>query len=254
MSTLMAHMIPYFPDRERSLAVARGLIDGGTAYLEIQFPFSDPTADGPVIQAACQRALDEGFTVDDGFRFVSEVAEIANHAARSVPIFIMSYASLVVARGVRRFLSDGKDAGAIGFILPDLPYDYDEGVYDAAREIGTSVMPVFVTTADRRRVSLIVEAKPEHIYVALRRGITGNRTEIGDENTRFLQELAGSGSRVFAGFGIRDHVQVKQLEPYVHAVIVGTALVEHVMAQANASPDEIETGIATAVRSLSDSG
>ena len=162
MSTLMAHMIPYFPDRERSLAVARGLIDGGTAYLEIQFPFSDPTADGPVIQAACQRALDEGFTVDDGFRFVSEVAEIANHAARSVPIFIMSYASLVVARGVRRFLSDGKDAGAIGFILPDLPYDYDEGVYDAAREIGTSVMPVFVTTADRRRVSLIVEAKRDH--------------------------------------------------------------------------------------------
>jgi len=74
MSRIMAHLVAHYPDVERSLAVARGLIRGGAAYLEVQFPFSDPTADGPVIQRACQEALETGFTVDAGFEFVRRVA------------------------------------------------------------------------------------------------------------------------------------------------------------------------------------
>lgn len=247
MSRIMAHMVCSYPDRERSVAVARGLLAGGAAYLEVQFPFSDPTADGPVIQEACQAALDGGFTVDEGFAVVRRIADAAGARA---PIYIMAYASLVVARGVRRFLADGIAAGAAGFILPDLPLDYDEGVYAAADELGTTVMPVVVTSSREERLAMVVDRKPAAIYVALRRGITGERTEIGEENLAALDRLRSSGSKIMAGFGIEARDQVVALETHVHAVVVGSALVRAVTALRDQSPAAIEAAVAAELRAL----
>ena len=114
--SLMTHMVAYYPDRERSIEVAKAFVDGGARYLEIQFPFSDPSLDGPVIQSACTRALEAGFRVDDGFVLVGEISRFAGR-----PIFVMSYASLVFARGVERFVQDVQKAGGYGVIVPDLP-------------------------------------------------------------------------------------------------------------------------------------
>lgn len=256
MSRIMAHLVAHYPDVERSLAVARGLIRGGAAYLEVQFPFSDPTADGPVIQNACQSALEAGFTVDAGFEFVRRVAAEAgaragdagvaggDHGRPGVPIFIMTYASLLYARGVRRFLSDGVAAGAAGFILPDIPLDYDEGVFEIAAELGTQIVPVSVTSARERRIELLLERGSEYVYVALRRGITGERTELGEENLRFLDRLRDSGTKVMAGFGISGRDQVEALEAHVHAAVVGSAFVKTVSAHADGSPVEIEAAVA----------
>ena len=250
MSRIMAHLVAHYPDPETSLAVARGLIDGGAAYLEIQFPFSDPTADGPVIQQACQYALEAGFSVDAGFDFVRAVVAEARKAGRDVPVFLMSYASLLYARGVRRFLEDGARAGAAGFILPDIPLDYDEGVGDAAASIGTAIMPVTVTSAAESRVQMLEELKPEYIYVALRRGITGEKTRLGDENLRFLDRLRQTGAKVMAGFGISDRAQVIALEPHVHATVVGSAFVRTVTHHAGQLPDRITAALAAQVRAL----
>ncbi|MFW6261319.1 MAG: tryptophan synthase subunit alpha [Spirochaetota bacterium] len=256
----MAHLVAHYPDVERSLAVARGLIRGGAAFLEIQFPFSDPTADGPVIQEACQKALDGGFTVDAGFEFVRAVADEARRAAHDgvgaagdaqrtaadggatgapsdavdgIPIFIMTYASLLYARGVETFMRAGVDSGAAGFILPDVPLDYDEGTWAAAEKLGTRVMPVTVTTAREQRIRLITGRSPEYVYVALRRGITGERTEIGEDNVRVLDRLRTTGAKVMAGFGIAERDQVVALEPHVHAAVLGSAFVRTVAARAH---------------------
>ena len=234
MSKIMAHMVPFFPDRDRSMAVAEGLVAGGASYLEIQFPFSDPSADGPAIQAACRGALEAGFTVDGGFRFVAEVKRRFD-----VPIFIMTYASLIYARGVREFISAGCDAGALGFILPDLTFDYDEGVHEIAEEFRTNVMPVIVTTMSKDRLRLLEERRPGYLYVALRHGITGTRTELGTENLGFLDRLRPLGAKVMAGFGISERDQVEALEPHVHAAIVGSALVRTVAEAADRTADEI---------------
>ena len=234
MSKIMAHMVSFFPDRDRSMAVAEGLVAGGASYLEIQFPFSDPSADGPAIQAACRGALEAGFTVDDGFRFVAEVKRRFD-----VPIFIMTYASLIYARGVREFISAGCDAGALGFILPDLTFDYDEGVHEIAEEFRTNVMPVIVTTMSKDRLRLLEERRPGYLYVALRHGITGTRTELGTENLGFLDRLRPLGAKVMAGFGISERDQVEALEPHVHAAIVGSALVRTVAEAADRTADEI---------------
>lgn len=235
MSRIMAHMVPYYPDRERSMAVALGLAEGGAAYLEVQFPFSDPMADGPVIQAACEGALHAGFTVDRGFAFVRELSDQID-----IPIFIMTYASLIFARGIKRFLSDGMEAGATAFVLPDLPFDYDEGVYDAARELGTAVMPVMVTSSRPDRLKLLRAKAPKYIYVALRRGTTGERTEIGEESIAFLEQLRDAGGVVMAGFGISERSQIVVLEPHVDAVIVGSAFVRTVTANAGRTAAEMK--------------
>ncbi len=205
------------------MAVVEGLVAGGASYLEIQFPFSDPSADGPAIQAACRGALEAGFTVDEGLRFVAEVRKRFD-----VPIFIMTYASLIYTRGVREFISAGRDAGALGFILPDLTFDYDEGVYEVAEELGTNVMPVTVTSMSESRLRLLEEKRPGYLYVALRRGITGSRTELDAENLGFLDRLGPLGAKVMAGFGISDRLQVEALDPHVHAAVVGSALVRTV--------------------------
>lgn len=253
MSRIMAHLIAHYPDRERSLAVARGLVAGGADYLEIQFPFSDPTADGPVIQEACQRALDTGFTVDEGFSFIRDVQDEATVArGTAVPIFLMTYASLIYSRGVQRFITDGVAAGCAGFILPDIPLDYDEGVFDAAAEAGASIMPVTVTSARDKRVELLMQRSPEYIYVALRRGITGSRTEIGEENLAFIDRLRPSGARIMAGFGISEHDQVVSLATHVHAAVVGSAFVRTVTANADSDPAAIEQALAAQCRSLHD--
>lgn len=286
MSRIMAHLVAHYPDVERSLAVARGLIRGGAAFLEVQFPFSDPTADGPVIQEACQKALDAGFTTEAGFAFVRQVADEARAAAvdaavdaadaadatgkarqgdatgraegstgdaspaRGVPIFIMTYASLIYARGVKEFMADGVAAGVSGFILPDIPLDYDEGTWAAAEESGAVLMPVTVTSAGPDRLRLLAERSPEYVYVALRRGITGQRTEIGDDNLHFLDQLRSTGAKIMAGFGISGRDQVEALEPHVHAAVVGSAFVKTVSAHAAESPDEIAAAVEAQTREL----
>jgi tryptophan synthase alpha chain len=251
MSRIMAHLVAHYPDEERALAAARGLIRGGAAFLEVQFPFSDPTADGPVIQQACQSALASGFSVDAGFAFVRRVADEARAPGRDVPIFIMTYASLLYARGVTRFMTDGVASGATGFILPDLPLDYDEGSWAAAEAAGAQIMPVTVTSAGPDRLRLLSERAPEYVYVALRRGITGARTEIGEGNLRFLDQLHSTGAKVMAGFGIADRDQVVALEPHVHGVVVGSAFVRTVTKHAGDSPETLEAALEEQVARLS---
>ena len=250
MSRIMAHLVAHYPESDRSLAVAEGLIEGGAAYLEVQFPFSDPTADGPVIQQACQYALDGGFSVDAGFELVRAIRAAVQTAGRDVPVFIMSYASLLFARGVARFLEEGARSGAAGFILPDIPLDYDEGVWQAAANIGTTIMPVSVTSAREARVELLIRSRPEYVYVALRRGITGERTVVGDDNLRFLGRLRDTGIKVMAGFGISERSQVEALDPYVHAVVVGSAFVRTVTAHCGEPPQRLRALLAKQVREL----
>ena len=218
---LMTHMVAFYPDRPASLAVARGLAEGGCAYMEVQFPFSDPTADGPDIQAACDSALKAGFTVSEGFRLVAEIGSRAQ-----VPIFIMSYANLLFTRGLERFLAESRDAGASGLIIPDLPQGYDEGLFRLAARAGLAAVPVVSPSMTDGRLQQIVALGAEYIYATLRTGTTGPRTEIDPGIVQFLSRIRTG--KVLGGFGISGPEQVRALAPLVHAVVVGSALVREV--------------------------
>jgi tryptophan synthase alpha chain len=230
---IMAHLVAGYPDLEGSLAAALGLAEGGASYLEVQFPFSDPTADGPLIQQACDAALARGFRVEEGLALLRRIRETTGK-----PVFLMSYAGLVVARGVPAFLQRAREAGAAGLIVPDLPVDADEGLYACGRALGLAVVPVAAPGARPRRLELMARTGAEYLYAALRRGITGEPTAIGEENLAFLDRVAGLGMRVLAGFGVRRRDQVLALAPRVHAVVVGSLFVEAVGAAA-AGPEAV---------------
>ena len=218
----MAHLVAAFPDWETSLRVGEAMIDGGAGLLEVQFPFSDPTADGPYIQRACADALDTGFTVDDGFR----LTERLSNRVQAPQVFVMVYANLAFRPGIESFLARCRDAGACGVIIPDLPPDYDEGLYAAGRNLGLEVVPVVPVTAKLRRLREVVKTSVSRsLYTALRKGVTGGYTHISEESIRFLHEARSLGVSTMAGFGISERAQVKELAPLVDTVIVGSAFI-----------------------------
>jgi len=231
---IMAHMVAFYPDGESSIKVAGALIDGGCSYLEIQFPFSDPTADGTYIQKACSRALQEGFKVNLGFRLISKIRKLTD-----IPIFIMGYANTVCFHGVKKFLDECACSGAQGVIIPDLPFDYDEGIFSMGEKAGLNVIPVIAPSIQDERLRMILSRGPEYVYAVLRKGITGSYTTIGDENIRFLKKVGAYRVKILSGFGISTKKQVNVLSAYVHASVVGTAFIKEIMQNSVKSPYKI---------------
>ena len=228
---IMAHLVAGYPSREESLRIARGLAAGGASYLEVQFPYSDPSADGPAIQAACDRAIKAGFTPDEGFGLAAEIS-----GAAGLPVFIMGYAGTVYARGVRRFVSDARRAGAAGLIVPDLPPGNDEGLYRYGRELGVPAVPVTAPSVSEGRLARILEESPPYLYASLRTGITGRVTDV-KEASGFLDLLRRkTDARILGGFGIRTRAQVEALYPLVHALVVGSLFVEKIEDAVQTSP------------------
>ena len=233
-STLMAHLVAAYPDPETAHAAARGMVEGGARYIEVQFPFSDPSADGPAIQAACHEALLGGFRVAEGFDFVRQLS-----SETDARIFIMAYASIPWTWGFERFCKAAKDAGAAGLIVPDLPPDQDEGLYKIAASHGLDMVPVLVTTAGEDRIQAALAHKPRYLYAALRAGITGTRTELGEQNLSFLDRISDGTLRVLGGFGISERDQVELLDPHVYGVVVGSAFVREITEAASHGPEEV---------------
>ena len=224
---IMAHMVAGFPGEREALDVAKALIDGGSYYLEVQFPFSDPSADGVCIQQACRTALREGFTSRTGFDLIGKIKGVSD-----IPVFVMCYANTVFFHGVGNFLRSCADSGARGVIVPDLPPDYDEGLYGECGLLGLAAVPVVAPSVSEKRLGMIQEKRAEYLYAALRTGITGAFTDLGEDKIRFLKRVRSGGSKVLAGFGIAERQQVEKIAPHVHAVIVGTALVREILESA----------------------
>ena len=222
---LVTHFIAGYPDTERSLDVARALIDGGAYALEMQIPYSDPNADGPVIEEACLRALNAGFKVSDAWKLIEAI-----RAESDIPLFVMSYAGLVVAPGIETFVKHARESGVTGLIVPDLVPGADEGLYETAAKLGCPAVPVIVPWVTAQRLDEILSVPSEWLYVALRSGITGTYTEIGEDQSAILKTLrerqASGGPKVMAGFGIQKAEQVQSLITMADAAIVGSALVK----------------------------
>ncbi|MDR1745370.1 MAG: tryptophan synthase subunit alpha [Planctomycetota bacterium] len=222
---LMAHMIAGYPDMDASMTVAKALAVGGAEYIEVQFPYSDPTSDGPLIEKASQAALEKGFRVDAGFGLMRRL-----RAELEIPLFIMTYGSLVFARGVGKFCDDAAAAGVTGLIIPDLPPDYSEGLFEAGRERGLAVVPVIAPEISDERLRTVGDLRPEYVYTALRLGITGSRTTLDAATIRHLDRVAGLDAKVIAGFGVRSGEQMKALSGHAHAAAVGSFFLERLNA------------------------
>ena len=226
MRKLMSHLVANYPTPETSFAAAQALVAGGTDILEIQLPFSDPNADGPVIQNACSTVLSSGAATKDGLDFIAKL----HKAFPQVQIALMSYCSLIFTPGVDAFCKKAAAAGVSAMIIPDLPFDCDEGLGTACSKYGMEQIPVAAPSMTESRMSALLDKGFNTIYAALRAGITGSKTTIDNGTISFLSRLAkqnksGVVPHIYGGFGISTGEQADAVASYVEGVVAGSVFV-----------------------------
>lgn len=220
MITLMAHLVAGYTTDDIAMTVAKALVAGGASILEVQLPFSDPSADGPAIQGACNKVLTRGYRTADGLSLIKQIKEETGAA-----VYIMSYGSLVYTPGVKVFCAKAAAAGVGALIIPDLPFDHDEGLRASCEANGMEMIPVAAPSMAEDRLRELSNAGFGHIYAALRAGITGQKTVIDEKTLKFLQGVKAGGSKVYGGFGITSGAQSKALAGTVDGVVAGSVFV-----------------------------
>lgn len=246
---LMSHLVAGYPSEESALTVARSLVKGGADILEIQLPFSDPSADGPAIQTACTKVLERGYRTSDGLSFIAKI----HSEFPDVPIYLMSYGSLIYTPGVENFCKKAAEAGVKGMIIPDLPFDFDEGLTEACRKNGMINIPVAAPSMSSERLHKMAHAGFPYIYAALRVGITGTDTKINEETLAFLKKVSEGGSKIYGGFGISNGEQAKALASSVDAIVAGSVFVR-IIAENGQNPEKMASLIEAKARELVGSG
>lgn len=226
----MAHLVAGYPSPDGWKAAALALRDAGTEILEIQIPFSDPTADGPDITAASEAALRQGFRVRDIFGCIDFSRDLGFEE-----IHVMTYANIVYRYGMERYIRDMADRKVTGLIVPDYPIEDDHGFYRTAKGYPLAAMPVAVPTMSSARMDMLDALEPACVYAALRQGVTGRKTELGTETFSFLRKLGNR--RIYAGFGITHRDQVKALESYAYAAVIGSYITR--AASRASSPEDV---------------
>ena len=212
------------PDLETSARLVREMAAAGADIIELGIPFSDPTAEGPVIQAANARALDGGVTTDQIFALVREVRKDV-----SVPLAIMTYANVVFSYGVERFLANAANVGLDGLILPDVPFEEKLEFAPACRRAGIDFISLIAPTS-RERIQMIAAEAEGFVYCVSSLGVTGERSSITtdlDAMVRLVRE-ANPTVPCAVGFGISTPEQARQIAQLADGVIVGSAIVRMV--------------------------
>ena len=214
------------PDQATSLELVRALVRGGADALELGIPFSDPVADGPVIQAAATRALANGARVRDAWDVVAAIRA----ENPGIPIGLLVYANLVLHESAEAFFRDAAQAGVDSVLVADLPLR-EAGPVDAIAE-SHGIAPVHIAppNADRKRLAAIARASKGYVYVTSRSGVTGVDDRLDDGSRRILRELRTAGAPpALLGFGISRPAHVRQaLELGAAGAISGSAVVRRV--------------------------
>ncbi|MCC8161938.1 MAG: tryptophan synthase subunit alpha [Lachnospiraceae bacterium] len=209
------------PDLDTTKAVVRAMAENGTDLIELGIPFSDPTAEGPVIQGANLRALSGGVTTDKIFDMVVELREDVK-----LPMVFMTYANVVYSYGTERFLDRAAAIGMDGLILPDVPYEEKADFSGACRERGLDLISLIAPTS-HERIAMIAKEADGFVYCVSSLGVTGMRSEITTD-VGAMVKLVKSVSDIPAaiGFGISNPQTAAKMAAQSDGVIVGSAIVK----------------------------
>ena len=209
------------PDLETTKAAVLEAVENGADLIELGIPFSDPTAEGPVIQGANLRALTGGVTTDKIFAFVEELRESV-----TIPLVFMTYANVVFSYGAERFLFTCRRIGIDGIILPDLPFEEKEEFLPICRKYGVDLISLIAPTS-ANRIAMIAREAEGFIYVVSSLGVTGARAEIQTDLTSIVAAIRENTSVPCAiGFGISTPEQAKRMADIADGAIVGSAIIK----------------------------
>lgn len=209
------------PDLETTGKIVRAMAENGADLIELGIPFSDPTAEGPVIQGANIRALSGGVTTDLIFDLVRDLRKDV-----AVPMVFMTYANVVYSYGAERFIATCRDIGVQGLILPDIPYEEKEEFLDLCHEYGVELVSLVAPTS-ANRIAMIAKEAEGFLYIVSSLGVTGTRTEISTDLDAIVKVVRENTDIPCAiGFGISTPEQAAKMGAIADGAIVGSAIVK----------------------------
>jgi tryptophan synthase alpha chain len=241
------------PDLAATVQLARSLPARGANLLETGFPYSDPIADGPVVQASYTRALDRGVRVSDMFAAARQVAQAPEYAGGEVPLVAMVSYSLIHRRGPEAFLGQAAEAGFSGAIVPDLPFEESEPLTRLAAGRDFKLVQLVTPATPRPRAAAIARRSTGFLYCVSVTGITGERDRLPEE---LLDQLAWLRRQtdlpLCVGFGISRPEHVRALREVADGVIVGSAIVRRLERAGTRPLAEVIDEVVQLVRGLSE--
>ncbi len=225
MKEFIVYLTAGYPSLEDSFRIMEGIADLVSG-IEIGIPFTDPIADGPVIQRASTYALSQGLRLKDVFEHTRWLSKKV-----SIPLYYMTYYNLLYRRGVNRFAEDSKKAGISGLIIPDVPLEESGELLSATRKAGIhSIMFITPTTPDERAIRIARRGSGFLYYVSVT-GVTGERKEVNRFALRHIGHLKGNlgvNLPIMLGFGISSPDHVRSATKVADGVIVGSALIKEI--------------------------
>ncbi|MGB4058484.1 MAG: tryptophan synthase subunit alpha [Alphaproteobacteria bacterium] len=234
------------PDFGRSMAVLKALPGAGADIIELGMPFTDPMADGPVIQAAGLRALKAGADMHQTLKMVQQF-RLDN---TTTPIVLMGYANPVLQYGNEKFCADAASAGVDGLIIVDLPPEESETLENAARKYGLDFIRLLTPTTDEARIPVVVKNASGFLYYVSVTGITGAAKADPESIRPHIEQIRRHTKLPIAiGFGVRTPEDVKALSSVGDAVVVGSAIVQTI--EANLKAGDVFDSVAAQVAALS---
>ena len=205
------------PDLETTAAAVKAAVQNGADLIELGIPFSDPTAEGPVIQGANLRALNGGVTTDKIFAFVKELRRDVK-----VPMVFMTYANVVFSYGAEKFISTCRDIEIDGLILPDLPFEEKEEFQPLCKQLVSLIAPT-----SENRIAMIAKEAEGFLYIVSSLGVTGTRSEIKTDLASIVKVVRENTDVPCAiGFGISTPEQAKKMADISDGAIVGSAIIK----------------------------
>jgi tryptophan synthase alpha chain len=222
---LMSHLVLGYPNLQENQEVIDEMVASGVDLMELQIPFSEPIADGPMIARANQTALDNGFKVREGLDFIAKT--IQKH---KIPFLIMTYYNILMAYGVEDFIKEAARIGVKGLIIPDLPPQEAGQAIGWCKEHGEGsldwIQLMTPTSSDARLLEIGSKASG-FVYCVARKGVTGNKTDFGNELAEFIKRCQVATSLPLAvGFGVKSDEDVAQLAKLAQIAVVGTAAIK----------------------------
>ncbi len=233
------------PDLDTTASAVRAAAANGADLIELGIPFSDPTAEGPVIQGANLRALQGGVTTDKIFDLVRDLRRDV-----TVPMVFMTYANVVFSYGAERFISTCRDIGMDGLILPDLPFEEKEEFLPLCRRYGVDLISMIAPTSENR-IAMIAKEAEGFLYIVSSLGVTGVRSEIKTDLPSMIEVVRRNTDTPCAiGFGISTPAQARRMAEISDGAIVGSAIVRLIEKYGKTAPKHVGEYVRSMVEAL----
>lgn len=215
---LMTHIVLGYPSFEYNLRIVAAMVDAGVDLIELQIPFSEPIADGPVIARASHKAIEAGATTQECLDLVAKMVETFD-----LPFLIMTYYNILFTYGLERFVSFGAGIGLKGMIIPDLPPEEGLEYLELMQKHVLAPIQLYSPTTSFERMQYLASFAQGFVYCVARKGVTGQETHFSEEMTSYLRQCRRATALPLAvGFGIRDKREIDFLRGKTDIAVIGT--------------------------------